>query len=131
VVTVKFTGPFITEDLPGGEDVWKIVVSYAFIDQDGRWYIVPAGTITDGASIPKGLWIVAGHPRETDIGQAAGVHDIDYRLGNGTRKECDQRLIRGMKVLGASWWKRQAVYAGIRLGGQVAWDGYRKSRGTK
>ena len=123
---MRFTGPLITEDLPGGRDVWKVVFGFSFVDQDGREYSVPEGTITDGASIPRALWLIAGHPRSVTIGQAAAVHDVCYRYGRGSRAECDARLIRGMEVLGASWAKRQVIRAGIRAGGWVAWQRYRR-----
>ena len=123
---MRYTAPLITEDLPGGEDVWRIVAGFSFIDQDGSEWPVAQGTITDGASIPRCLWLIAGHPRATTIGQAAAVHDVCYRYWRGSRAECDARLIRGMQVLGASLAKRLVIKAGIRSGGWVAWNRYRR-----
>jgi hypothetical protein len=122
---VGFNRPFVTEDLPGGQEVWKVAVGFFFRDKRGKKHYVPLGTITDGASIPKFLWLILGHPRDTDIGQAAAVHDVLYRNGELTRKRCDEILIEGMECLGASWAKRQAVYYGLRVGGWKAWNYYR------
>lgn len=123
---MKFIGKFITEDLPGGEDVWKVSLPFSFIDSKGIRHGVPAGFISDGASIPRVLWPVVGHPRDTDIGQAAALHDLQYRYATVSRKRADEIICEGMECLGASWAKRKAVYAGLRMGGWVAWKRYRK-----
>jgi hypothetical protein len=123
---IGFNRPFITQDLPGGEEVWSIVVGYFFRDKYGKKHHVEPHTITDGASIPRILWPLVGHPRGTDIGQAAGLHDVLYREGVLPRKRCDEILVEGMECLGASWMKRKLVYAGIRAGGWKAWNYYRK-----
>lgn len=124
-----FNRKFVTSDT-AVDDVWRVEVSFFFRDSQGlKWY-VPAGTYTDGASIPRVLWSIVGHPRETEIGQAACVHDVLYRSPQGlTRKRCDEILIEGMQCLGASWMKRKAVYYGLRVGGFVAWNNYRKKEG--
>jgi len=120
-----FNRPFVTEDLPGGEDVWKISVGFFFRDKFGIKHYVASGTITDGASIPHIFWPIVGHPRDTDIGQAAAVHDVLYRRGLVTRKRADEIMIEGMEYLGASWTKRKAVYYALRVGGWKAWNAYR------
>jgi hypothetical protein len=124
-----FSRSFATEDLPGGEDVWKVSHGFYFRDTEGKKHYVKSGTITDGASIPKILWSVIGHPRETDIGQAAAVHDVLYRKGGISRKRCDEILIEGMECLKASWTKRTLVYYGLRVGGWKAWNMYRQKEG--
>lgn len=121
-----FNRPFVTSDLPGGEDVWRVELGFFFRDKYSLKHYVPAGTITDGASIPRALWLIAGHPREGDIAQAAACHDVLYRRGLVTRKRADEILIEGMECLGASWIKRKLVWAGIRAGGWAAWNHYRK-----
>ena len=121
-----FNRPFVTADLPGGEDVWRVEVGFFFRDRDGiKWYC-PAGTITDGASIPRFLWGILGHPRDTDIGQPAALHDTLYRRGYITRKRADELLAESMETLGASATKRALVYAGVRMFGGVIWKKYRE-----
>lgn len=121
---MKFTGPFVTEDLP--HNTWRIILGYSFIDSLGLEHKVKDCTVTDGASIPFILWPLVGHPRSTNIGQAAGLHDVLYVKGFVSRKRSDQLLVEGMETLGAGWLKRKLVYAGIRSGGFVAWNRYRK-----
>lgn len=121
-----FNRPFITADLPGGTDCFRVETGYFFRDSLAIKHYVPAGTITDGASVPSFLWPLLGHPRDTDVGQAAALHDLQYRRGYIAKKRCDQILCEGMQCLGASWLKRKAVYAGLQIGGWVAWNRYRK-----
>lgn len=60
--------------------------------------VIPAGTTTDGASIPRLLWRVCGHPLQAPRVYAALAHDWLYRnawrLGI-TRKEAD-RIYRAL-----------------------------------
>ncbi len=44
----------------------------------GYRFVVPAGTSTDGASIPRFLWRVCGHPLESPRLYAAMLHDWIY-----------------------------------------------------
>ncbi len=44
----------------------------------GYRFVVPAGTSTDGASIPRFLWRVCGHPLESPRLYAALLHDWIY-----------------------------------------------------
>ena len=121
---MKFFGDFVTQD--ADNDHWVIVKTFHFRDRLGSIWTVPANTITDGASIPRFLWPVLGHPRETDIGQAAALHDFLYRVGSVTREEADDMLCQGMAALGASKVKRSNVWAGVRAGGWMPWMRYRK-----
>ena len=120
---MKFVGEFITQDMD--DDNWLIVDEFCFVDSQGEIHKVHKKTETDGASIPRGMWIFTGQPRSTDIAQAAGLHAPHYRRGGHSRRRCDEILIEGMQCLGAGWFKRKIVYAGIRAGGWVAWKKYR------
>lgn len=79
---------------------------------------IPKGFETDFASIPRALWRVIT-PTERHIGKAAVVHDWLYRTPTwqGTRQQADNELREAMNCLRAPWWKRQMVYAGVRMGG--------------
>lgn len=47
-----------------------------YIDDEGRFWIAPAGTVTDGASIPRLFWITVGQPLSPDTIEAAIIHDV-------------------------------------------------------
>ena len=125
-----FSAPFITRDMPyDGVDVWEVVEAFLCWAENGETYLVPQGFVTDCASIPSLVWPAIGlHPRSPEIAQSAAMHDLFYRYQpNGiSRSRSDDLIVEGMVALGASWWQRFAVRQGLRVGGWVAWNRYRK-----
>jgi hypothetical protein len=83
---------------------------------------VPAGFGTDFASIPRPLWNLLD-PMDEVIGRIAVVHDYFYRTVSVriTRDHADQALEDGMRVLGASWFKRATAHKLVRLFGGLAY----------
>jgi hypothetical protein len=114
-------------------DTWVICepCDYALGDEHGAEHVlIPKDFETDFASIPRLLQNVL-----SPIGRyrnAAIVHDWLYRQRVITdvvakkarlceRIEADRVLLEGMRVLGVRWTQRAAVYAGVRVGGWMAW----------
>jgi hypothetical protein len=62
------------------------------------------------------------HPTHAHIGKAAVIHDWLYRNPSipVTRREADEVLIEGMRLLGAPKWKQWAVKSAVRAGGSGA-----------
>lgn len=138
----SFTDPLAVEQLPEGDE-WVTLRDFSF------WYecddtlpdmlsvrcksrlLVPAGTRSDFASIPRLLWPLIGHPAG-NYAQASVMHDELYRRGAEPgalpRARCDELFLEGMRVLGVPWWKRRLMWAGVRLGGASA---YAASKGSK
>lgn len=118
----KFIGDIEAAFTPGDKRV-RLEDSFAFISDRYRTFIcVDKGFETDFASVPKFLhWFIG--PTDTNIREAAVVHDFIYsRLTDRfTRKEADNILVEGMEVLGASAFKRKAVYAAVRMFGAGHW----------
>lgn len=100
----------------------------------GEVISVPAGFITDFASVPWGLWNL--EPPLGDAGKAAVVHDFLYATAgtgvwNGRRQitrakpysraEADAIFREAMKVLSVPAWKRALLWAAVRLGGAGGW----------
>ena len=91
----------------------------------GRWFIVPHGTETDGASIPRALWRVCGHPLQYPRVYAALLHDWLY--GGGGRDECATRaeadaVYRDLLIdLGWGRFSARIEYAALRIFGGSHW----------
>ena len=115
--------------------------------------VIPAGFMTDFASIPRALWPVL--PPTGPYGKAAVVHDWLYqvrevrrmptidviddqgkpagrivmptgaRLVN--RAEADAVFNEAMEVLTVRRTQRWTLYSGVRVGGWVTWNRYRRS----
>lgn len=70
----KFQGELVLK--PTGDGVnMKLVAPFGYVDAKGRKWLVPAGTSTDGASIPQSLWSFVGSPFTGKYLAAAVVHD--------------------------------------------------------
>lgn len=83
---------------------------------------VPAGFVTDFASIPRALWSLL--PPTGKYGRAAVIHDLLYRTpGLATRGEADRVLLEAAKVCGCGWLVCSTIYAGVRAGGWLSYKG--------
>lgn len=83
---------------------------------------VPKGYITDGASIPRFLWGIVGHPFGR-YAQAAVVHDLCYEKNLYSRKRSDEIFLEAMQVLGVPWLTRRIIFRAVRMFG---WISYKK-----
>lgn len=95
---------------------------------DGLRIEVPADFETDFNSTPRMLWW--WFP-PTSYPEAGVVHDYLYRNpGVLNRQQCDavHRLI--LKLEGMRESKRNAAYAGLRIGGWRPWNRYRRADQT-
>lgn len=92
---------------------------------------VPAGFVTDLASIPWYLW--SWLPNNGPYMHAAIIHDWLYWDQGRPREEADNILWVDMTDLNVGYLKRQAIYRGVRLGGGSAWgtNAKLKARGEK
>lgn len=89
----------------------------------GERYEVPKGMETDGASIPRLLWFLCGHPLATPRLYAALLHDFIYGGGDpeATRADADD-LFRDIQIdLGVPRWKAYVEWAALRLFGKSHW----------
>lgn len=104
-VKVKMDGTF---ELTSQLEYYSMVV--------GEWVKVPVGQPTDFASVPWwARWLVS------KVGLhnlAAVVHDYLYRNAKYNRKKADLIFREAMKVLGVSAFKRNLMYAAVRVGGK-------------
>ena len=80
--------------------------------------VVPAGTVTDLASIPL-------LPNHRTWSRAAVVHDWLYTVGQVPRLIADDVLREAMIALQVPAWRRGVVYLAVRVGGQAAWQAHR------
>ena len=91
---------------------WTIYWVAGFAD-----IVIPAGATTDGASIPRFLWRVCGHPLQSPRVYAALAHDWLYRNGwrfGITRKEADRIYRALLRHFGVSAWRAAVEYRALR-----------------
>jgi hypothetical protein len=68
-----FVGDIVAKMLPDGRNL-KVMQDFTYVDPQGVRWEVPAGTETDGASVPAAFWI-AYPPFTGKYRMAAVVHD--------------------------------------------------------
>ncbi len=77
---------------------------------------VPAGTVTDLASVPRVLWAI--FPPHGRYAKAAIVHDYLYEQGIGCKAFADRVFLEAMGVLGVPMWRRKLMYWAIKFFGR-------------
>lgn len=102
---------------------WKVQTQFEYttdISQIGT-IVVPAGFVTDFASIPRGLWNL--FPPTGKYGPAAVIHDFLYRDTKFDRELCDQVFEEAMEVLKVNFFARKIIYRAVRMFGGYARKG--------
>jgi len=108
-----------------------------YVTKAGDILCMPTGTVSDGASTPRAIWQVI--PPFGPYWLATVFHDGGYRntilkinldgtrsVVTLTRDQCDDLLLEGMESLGVSLLLREAIYEGVHLGGEIAFDDDRR-----
>jgi hypothetical protein len=85
---------------------------------------VKAGFVFDGASIPRALWRLCGHPLEAPRIAAALAHDWLYAAKEAERADADAIYKTICQWVGISSFCRNVEYMALRLFGWSAWNGH-------
>ncbi len=107
----------VCEILPGGRSV-RLIKDLIVRDDDGTTIRVPAGFVSDFASVPRIFWRVA--PPWGPYSEAAVVHDWLYRTGY-PRAEADATFRRLMARAGVRFPLRWAMWVAVRAFGWMHW----------
>lgn len=108
-----------------------------FITDEIRWnadpgqdvqgeVLVPAGFVTDFASIPRAFWSLL--PPDGVYTYAAVIHDYLYWYQERTREESDRIFKLAMQDLHVGATTTNAIHAAVRLAGGGAWRSNGKLR---
>ena len=121
-----FPHPLRLEDagLVGDTRLFRLLHHYAYRSSLGV-VTVPAGFVTDLASIPRPLWSAFSFAGPW-MGPAV-IHDFLYTAANVrfTRKQADQIFKESMFNAGLDWPRREAIYRAVRLFGFPNYEGLR------
>lgn len=112
-----FTTPLRLEATRPGQ--W-VLLSDLIWHSDSERIIVPAGTATDLASIPRpfrGVLNQNGNSRRPAV-----LHDHLYVTRSVSRAEADAIFCRALAAEGIGSVGRLVYWAGVRLGGRFAWS---------
>jgi Protein of unknown function (DUF1353) len=129
----RFIGQLVVRAIPQWESgikrvqMFEVMQPFGFHSDKHGMIIVPAGFITDFASVPKmAKWFVDDD--DPDILLGSLPHDLLYtkqgKLDDGrqlTRYDCDCVLREAMLCCGAPRYKVNIVFAAVRVGGGSHW----------
>lgn len=96
-----------------------------FVDARPVKWVAPAGTLTDGASIPKMFFKIIGTPRSKEFINAATLHDAYCGVGNGSLPQyhsdrwqnVHRMFYDALRVDGTPSKKAKIMYAAVYLAG--------------
>lgn len=102
-----------------GRAEWKVQVPLIYAsDVADDTFIVPAGFVTDFASVPR---ISIAYAVAGDTGHASAVvHDYLCRKKGYPRSLADLVFKEALEVEGTPWWRRAIMYSGVRIGAGLA-----------
>ena len=92
---------------------------------DGRRLLIKKGFVFDGGSIPRFFWRAIAHPLDHEMIRAFLLHDGFFGSELVSRDEADEHLRGFLKDYdNIGFTKRNAVYAGVRIGGRSVWNNH-------
>jgi len=95
-----------------------------------RQYRIPKGHRWDGASIPRLLWRIVGHPMDDRFKFASCIHDLNCEesVSQYQRREADSIFEYHLYESGVGRIRCSAMWLGCRLWALVFWPVWRKLR---
>ncbi|MEQ9728501.1 DUF1353 domain-containing protein [Pseudomonas sp. WHRI 8822A] len=110
----RFPNPLQVELQPDRK-TWRLLAPFSYLDPGHGLVTVPAGFISDFASVPRlpltyALLGAYGHA-------AAVLHDWLYSTTTLSRAEADRVFLNALRSSGIARWRAWLMYAGVRIGG--------------
>lgn len=103
--------------------MFRLLEPVTFTRVDGTKILLPAGTESDGASVPRQLW--ASLPPFGDHWKSAFLHDAAYRLKTrpviGSKQECDDLFAESLEACKVPDIERHILYQGVVIFGEPAY----------
>jgi len=102
------------------EEMYQLKADFKFI-ANGLTFIIPAGFVFDGASIPKIFWTITTSPFNPKVMRAACIHDFLYRTHAIPRKQADKLFMQILIEDGMAEESAEVLYSAVRVGGHTAY----------
>lgn len=100
-----------------GRQLYRLLSEFRYQSGVAGLIVVPAGYVTDLASIPQIMLSLFG-----EIAQEPAVpHDFAYSTGCVSRAVADAMLREACLLTGVPAWKAELIYLGVRVGGGSHW----------
>jgi hypothetical protein len=106
-----FVGALQFEWLRDGRNM-RLLVPFGYVDSGGVNWDVPPGAVTDGASIPRVFWLLAG-PFEGKYREAAVVHDYYCVSKSHSWHDTHLMFYHAMQTSGVDEVTAKTMYAAV------------------
>ena len=94
-----------------------------FIETSFGLFVIRAGFITDGASVPRMAWLFAGHPMESPRVLAALVHDWIY-MSHAIPREIADLIYKEILERFRAKWRVWVEWKALVWFGRAAWESH-------
>lgn len=101
---------------------FEVHVYYGYVH---RMIVIPKELIFDYASSPRIVWSIIP-PYDPKYSAGALTHDFLYQSQYFPRKVSDDLLLAALIARGVPAWKRNIMYAAVRIGGGSSYGKYKK-----
>jgi cold shock CspA family protein len=108
----RYEGELVLTPVSGTGSM-KLIKSYSYIDPAGGRWDAPAGTITDGASIPRIVWSLIGNPWGGDYRNAAVIHDVACKKKDRPWEAVHLTFYYAMLAAGVSEKRARIMYSAV------------------
>lgn len=111
-----------------GQREWILLESLKYnILESGEIITIPAGFVTDFATIPQEFWSLGLSPTG-QYGLAAVVHDYLYWYQPCSRSQSDAIMLHAMRESRVKPKDIHIIYQGVRIGGEYSWRENKKNK---
>ncbi|MDL2141694.1 DUF1353 domain-containing protein [Flavobacterium tructae] len=117
----RFVGKIIAEWLDDGRKM-KLLKDFSYIDPAGKTWKAPAGSVVDGASIPKSFWCIIGGPYEENYRMASVVHDYYCEKPYTEKWEDVHKMFYNACITGGVTEIKAKLMYGAVLAGGPRWE---------
>ncbi|MEO8440469.1 MAG: DUF1353 domain-containing protein [Spartobacteria bacterium] len=104
-----YTGVPVTRWNPDGRSM-TLLSEFRYTDPKGTVWVAPAGSVVDGASIPRPLWSFMGGPFEGRYRNASLLHDVAYDRRDRPPQDCDRMFYNAMRCSGVGAVEAKTMY---------------------
>jgi hypothetical protein len=87
-----------------------LLTELRYTDPRGEVWVAPAGSVVDGASIPRYLWSIMGGPFEGKYRNASVLHDVAYGEKKRPWQDCDRMFYYAMRCSGVNAVEAKTMY---------------------
>jgi hypothetical protein len=104
-----YSGDPVTRWNPDGRTM-TLLSELRYTDPQGFVWVAPAGSVVDGASIPRYLWSIMGGPFEGKYRNGSVLHDVAYGEHKRPWQDCDRMFYNAMRCSGVNAAEAKTMY---------------------